>query len=331
VDVNGRIIILYTREVNELTPANADYIVGGFFYVRDQFPREPSNTAPFYCTTSNYAEIFYMLAADPSGVVNGNERSVDDVFNSTVGVVGHEFQHLINASRRLYVTKTDNYDEEVYLNEGLSHIAEELLFYHRAQLAPRMNLGTSVLASGSAARASFILFGQQNYFRYMEYLRNPETRTPYNDNDELGDRGAVWAFLRYLADRRNGNDQQLWYNLVNNDKVGLDNLREVLGQDPIPLFRDFAVSVYTDDAVAGVPAIFTQPSWNHRALAQAISNGYPLKVRPLSSGSEQSFSLTAGGAAYLRAAVAAGQRASVTVRSNGPLDEDVWVTVVRTK
>jgi tetratricopeptide (TPR) repeat protein len=83
--------------------------------------------------------------------------------------------------------------------------------------------------------------------------------------------------------------------------MGLDNLAEVLGQDPIPLFRDFAVSVYTDDAVAGVPAIFTQPSWNHRALAQAISNGYPLKVRPLSSGSEQSFSLTAGGAAYRRA------------------------------
>jgi hypothetical protein len=324
VDANGRILILYTREVNELTPANVNYVIGGFFYVRDQFPRS-------LCATSNYAEIFYMLAADPGGVVNGNARSVEDVFESTVGVVGHEFQHLINASRRLYVIETDNYDEEVYLNEGLSHIAEELLFYHRAQLAPRMNLGNSVLASGSAARASFILFGLQNYGRYLEYLESPETRTPYNDNDELGDRGAAWAFLRYLADRRNGNDQQLWYSLVNNDKVGLDNLREVLGQDPIPLFRDFAVSVYTDDAVPGVPAIFTQPSWNHRALAQTISNGYPLKVRALNSGSQQSFSLTAGGAAYLRAAVAAGGRASVTVRSDGPLDEDVWVTVVRTK
>jgi hypothetical protein len=334
VDQNGRVIILYTRKVNELTPANANYLVGGFFYARDLFPREPASTAPYYCTTSNYAEIFYMLAADPNGAVNGNQRSVEDVFKSTVGVVGHEFQHLINASRRLYVTKTDDFDEEVYLNEGLSHIAEELLFYHRARLSPRMNLGPSNLPTGSAARASLDLFGEQNERRYQEYLRNPETRTPYNDNDELGDRGAAWAFLRYLADRRNGNDQQLWMALVNNDKVGLDNLREVLGQDPIPFFRDFAVSVYTDDAVAGLPAIFTQPSWNQRALLSsvyAIYGGFSLKVRPLTSGSEQSFSLTAGGAAYLRAAVAPGRRASITVRSDGPLDEDVWVTVVRTK
>lgn len=330
VDQNGRIIILYTRKVNELTPANADYLVGGFFYVRDQFPREPNAELP-YCPTSNYAEIFYMLAADPNGVVNGNARSVTMVRTSTVGTVGHEFQHLINASRRLYVTRTDDFDEDVWLNEGLSHIAEELLFYHRAGLSPRMNLGPSNLAAGPAALA-FDQFGEQNYRRYQEYRRNPETRTPYNDDDGLADRGAVWAFLRYLADRRNGSDQQLWMSLVNNDAVGLANLREVLGQDPIPFFRDFAVSVYTDDVVTGVPAIFTQPSWNQRALGQAAPYGHPLKVRQLAGISVQSIALTAGGAAYLRAAVAPGGRASVTVRSNGPLlDEDVWVTVVRTK
>jgi hypothetical protein len=332
VDGNGRVIILYTREVNELTPANVGYIVGGFFYARDLFPRQESTTAPFFCPTSNYTEMFYMLAADPTGVVNGNQRSVQDVFNSTVGVVGHEFQHLINASRRLYVVGTEEFDEDVYLNEGLSHIAEELLFYHRAQLAPRMNLGTSILAQGSAARQSFILFGQQNYGRYVEYVRNPETQTPYNDDDELGDRGAAWAFLRYVADRRNGNDQQLWYNLVNNDVTGLANLQEVLGQDPVPLFRDFTVSVYTDDAVAGIPAIFTQPSWNHRALAQALSNGLPLRTRPMTSGTPASFTLNAGGAAYLRAAVEANKRGSIRITAGDqPLPEGLWVTVVRTK
>jgi hypothetical protein len=332
VDQNGRVLILYTRKVNELTPANSGGgYVSGFFFARDLFPRESGNTATAPCATSNYAEMFYMLAADPNGVVNGNERSAQDVFESTVGTVGHEFQHLINASRRLYVTRTDNFNEEVYLNEGLSHIAEELLFYHHARLSPRMNLGPSNVPTGSAARASLDLFADQNERRYQEYLRNPETRTPYNDDDDLADRGGAWAFLRYLADRRNGNDQQLWLSLVNNDVVGLANLREVLGQDPIPFFRDFAVSVYTDNAVAGVPAIFTQPSWNQRALLPAIYTGFQLKVRPLTSGNGQSFSLTAGGAAYLRAAVAPGRRASVTVRSGGPLDQDVWVTVVRTK
>jgi hypothetical protein len=331
VDDNGRSIIFYTRAVNELTPANSNFVVGGFFYVRDLFPREESTSAPFFCPTSNDAEIFYLLAADPTGVVNGNARSVADVLESTIATVGHEFQHLINASRRLYVLETDAFDEEVYLNEGLSHIAEELLFYHRAQRAPRQNLGNSILATGTASREAFIQFGQQNESRYGEYLENPETNSPYGDNDDLGVRGAAWAFLRYAADQRAGDDAALWMALVNNDATGLDNLQEVLG-NPIPIFRDFTVSVYTDDAVTGIPAIFTQPSWNHRSIFQNIPGGFPLRVRPLTSGVPVTVTLTAGGASYLRAGVASGGRGSIQLTSgSAPLPENVTVTVVRTK
>jgi hypothetical protein len=332
VDENGRSIIFYTRAVNELTPANVNYVVGGFFYVRDLFPQAPSNDAPFYCETSNDAEMFYMLAADPTGVVNGNVRTVDDVLESTVATVGHEFQHLINASRRLFVQGTDNFDEEVYLNEGLSHIAEELLFYRHAQRAPRQNLGNSILAAGTASREAFILYGQQNETRYGEYLENTETHSPYEDSDDLAVRGAAWAFLRYAADQRAGDDAAFWFALVNNDATGLTNLQEVLGTDPIPVFRDFTVSVYTDDAVAGIPAVFTQPSWNHRSIYQNVSGGFPLRVRPLTSGVPVTVNLTAGGAAYLRAAVAAGRSGSIQLTSGGAaLPENVAVTVVRTK
>jgi hypothetical protein len=332
VDGNGRIIIFYTRAVNEMTPANVDYIVGGFFYVRDLFPKAPDDVAPFYCPTSNDAEMFYMLTADPAGVVNGNVRTVEEVLESTVGVTGHEFQHLINASRRLYVLGTENFDEEVYLNEGLSHIAEELLFYHRAQRGPRQNLGSAVVATGTASREAFIAFGQQNEARYGEYLRNPEGSSPYEDDDDLGTRGAAWAYLRYVADRRNGNDAQLWFSLVNNEVTGLANLQEVLGQDPIALARDFVVSVYTDDAVSGIPAIFTQPSWNHRTLRTVFSSGFNLKVRPLASGGTQDMVLTRGGAAYLRAAVTAGRRGSVQLTAgSAALPDNVQVTVVRTR
>ncbi|WP_420126620.1 Ig-like domain-containing protein [Longimicrobium sp.] len=332
VDLNGRSIIFYTRAVNELTPANVDYVVGGFFYVRDLFPRQPNGVAPFICQTSNQAEIFYMLAADPTGVVNGNQRSTADVLESTIATVGHEFQHLINASRRLYVLETDNFDEDVYLNEGLSHIAEELLFYHRAQRAPRQNLGNSILATGTASRDAFVLFGSQNETRYAEYLENPETNSPYEDSDDLGVRGAAWAFLRYAADQRAGDDAAFWMALVNNEVTGLDNLQEVLGKDPIPVFRDFAVSVYTDDAVPGIPALFTQPSWNHRSLFQNVSGGFPLRVRPLTSGVPVNVTLTAGGASYLRAGVAAGRRGSLQLTAgDAVLPSTMQVTVVRTK
>ncbi|HEX2207812.1 MAG TPA: hypothetical protein VHG93_09015, partial [Longimicrobium sp.] len=335
VDQNGRVTIFFSRVVNELTPRNVNYIVGGFFYGRDLFPRAADADFDEGCPGSNYAEMFYLLAPDPTGVVNGNVRSAEDVRQSTLGVVGHEFQHLINASRRLYVVPGvtgNNWNEAVWLNEGLSHIAEELLFYHRTQLGPRQNLGNGILAQGTVTRAAFLEFEQQNEGRYGEYLANPETNSPYENGDDLAVRGAAWAFLRYVADRRDGNDTQLWNALVNNEKVGLANLQEILGQDPIPLVRDFAVSVYTDDAVSGIPAIFTQRSWNHRSIWSSTSGGFPLLVRPLTSGTPLDVLLTVGGTAYLRAGVASGRRGSIQLSvGDAGLPETVTVTVVRTK
>src|SRR5690606_23646136 len=124
IDENGRVIIFYTRAVNELTPSGADSYVGGFFYNRDLFPTSGANGG----AGSNEGEMFYMLVPDPNGEVNGNRRATDFVLERTYSVLAHEFQHLINDSRRLYVNKALVW-EDSWLNEGLSHIAEELAFY----------------------------------------------------------------------------------------------------------------------------------------------------------------------------------------------------------
>ena len=339
VDGNGRSVIFYTRAVNELTPANADYVVGGFFYGRDLFPRTSDERFEEPCGGSNFAEMFYMLAADPTGVVNGNVRSVEDVKESTIGTVGHEFQHLISASRRLYevdgISGTD-WSEDTWLNEGLSHIAEELLFYHRAQRVPGSNIGSSVLAEGQIGRAAYIEFQGNNFGRFELYLENPDQDSPYDAafgvEDDLSTRGGAWGFLRYAADRRGGDENTLWYNLVNSNLVGMANLRSQLGE-PIPLLRDFAVSLYTDDSGVPVPALLTQPSWNHRSLYGAVRGAYPLEVAELVSGSPVSYTLVAGGAAFLRAGVPAGQRASVELTGGGGAvpPATLHVTVVRTR
>jgi hypothetical protein len=337
VDGNGRVIIFYTRAVNELTPANVNYVVGGFFYGRDLFPRQAGNGFPA-CDGSNFAEMFYMLAPDPTGVVNGNARSTAYVRNSTVATVGHEFQHLISASRRLYVVpgvSNTDWSEDPWLNEGLSHIAEELLFYHRTGRAPRQNLGAEVI-DNLPLRNAFLEFQDANYGRYGSWLENPDGDSPYDEAfgevDDLATRGAAWGFLRYAADQRTGNDNELWFSLVNSPRVGLNNLQTVLGQDPIPLFRNFAVAAYTDDAVTGVPAVFTHPSWNYRALYNRIDNRYPLDVRSFTAGTPVNLSLVAGGAGYLRAGVNSGGLANIQVTSgNAAPPAALSVTVVRTK
>jgi hypothetical protein len=332
IDANQRVIIFYTRVVNELTPANVEYVVGGFFWARDLFPKtaQPGFSA---CPASNYAEMFYMLAADPNGVVNGNVRSREYVVNSTLGTVGHEMQHLISASRRLYVVQTNNYNEETFLNEGLSHIAEELLFYRASGLAPRSNLGLADLRAEQRRLDAVNRYQVSNFGRFRSYLQSPETNSPFSPDDELATRGSAWAFLRYAADRRAGDDRKLWDDLVNNTRLGLGNLHFHLGVDARAWARDFNVAIYTDDAVAGAAPQHRFPSWNFRDIYPAItqSGSYPLATRPLSDGT-MNLSLQASGAAYLRTAVAAGATGTVTVTQAGAeLPGSVSVTVVRTR
>ena len=44
LDANGKVAVLFTKYVNELTPANSDSFVGGFFHPRDLFPKRGTPT-----------------------------------------------------------------------------------------------------------------------------------------------------------------------------------------------------------------------------------------------------------------------------------------------
>lgn len=315
LDGNGKVIILYTRAVNELTPANANFIFGGFFYERDLFPRTASGQLQA-CPTSNLSEMFYVLAPDPGGTINHNVRLKEDVRESTLSTTAHELQHLINHSRRIHVLHTQI--DTLWLDEGLSHIAEELVYYAESGHAPRQNLAQAQILANAQQLADFNEFQGQNTGRYSEYLKSPALNSPWADNDELETRGATWSFLRYAADRRNGNDQTFWFNLVNSTSVGLPNVAAALGTDPVTFARDWAVSVYTDDAGIPVASQFTQPSWNYRDIFRnsGLGGTYPLAVQTLNAGTT-ALTVKSGSAGYLKFGVAAGQQGDVRVAQSG--------------
>ena len=333
IDANGRTILFFTRAVNALTERDSDSFVGGFFYARDLFPR--TDTPEFEgCAGSNFGELFYLLAPDPTGQINGNQFSKAFVLDNTVGTVAHEFQHLISAARRLYVVKTADFDEEVWLNEGLSHIAEELVFYRAAGLSPGQNLTADRLRSSERVRAAFNSYASSNFGRFGEYLRDPEANSPYGSDDELGTRGAAWAFLRYAADRRGGDQAALWNQLVNNPLTGIPNLRAALGVEPVEWARDWTVSAYTDDLLASAPAQYQQPSWHFRNIFTALSTNavYPLRTRTLADAVTTSVSLAPGGGAFFRLAVPAGGRGEVRITSGTAAPPAGFsATVVRTR
>lgn len=325
IDDNGRSILFYTRVVNELTAPGATSFVGGFFFAGDLFP-------PSACPASNFAEIFYLLAPDATGAIRGIPRTEEEIFQNTVGTTGHEFQHLINAGRRIYINDADDF-EEAWLNEGLSHIAEELIFFEASGLQPRQNIDVDALVASQEILDAFNSYGIDNFGRLFTYLEDPDTASLLGI-DNLQTRGASWAFLRYAADREPGPDQQFFFRLVNATTSGVVSLNAILGVDVLDWMQDWTVSVYTDDTSIPVEPRFTQPSWNFRDIMAALARDerYPLAVRRLGADAKETFDLRGGGAAFVRFGIPAGSRAVLSTTSGGGIPPSgVRISVVRVR
>jgi hypothetical protein len=316
IDNNGgRIVLFFTHAVNEMGGG-----VLGYFYGRDLFPKSgPLGT----CPGSNVAEIMYLLVPDPAG------PNKTFVASNAVGTSAHEFQHLINGSRRLYVNTNAAPVEERWLNEGLSHIAEELLFYRASALTPRSNIGLQIFSP--SIQPKYVDYQVNNSNRYREYVKAPDIESPVGvteEDDDLATRGAIWSFLRYAADRRApSNETAFWNSLANSNSTGMTNLYEIVGADTRTIMRDWALSVFLDDLVTTDPK-YQQPSWNHRAVG-----GYTPDSRTLINNSLANFIIRAGGNVFARFGLAAGQEAFVSASgaNNAPLPKYVLLALVRTK
>jgi hypothetical protein len=326
IDTNGdRVILFFTHAVNELGQGFL-----GFAYSRDLLPKSGPLGS---CPGSNVAEMLYIYVPDPN-------NSINDVKSNAVATMGHEFQHIINNGRRLYINPTAAPVEERWLNEGLSHIAEELLFYRSSNLAPRQNLGSQV--SLVANQSAYINFQRQNFNRYFRFTRTPGTQGPIgvnDDDDDLETRGAIWSFLRFAADHRSaGNEAAFWQSLENSNSTGIQNLYDHVGTDVRLLVRDWAISNFIDDLVATDPE-YTQPSWNLRQLPgfqpPITFNLLPqAQVTPTSASA--TVTLRSLSSEFVRFGVATNQEAYISAtgfpaNTNTPLPRSVLLAIVRTK
>jgi hypothetical protein len=329
IDNNGRVALVFTSEVNKQTPPGSSVFVGGYTYSRDLFPIVGTSRAQA-CAASNEGEYFYLLTPDPLGVF-GNRRSTGFVDSNTTAVIAHEFQHLINASRRLYVNNTPDFEVK-WLDEGLAHIAEELLFYHEAGLSPRSNLAFSDLQASPQRSGAFTVDvrGGGNYSRYASYLQRPARSSPYAKNDSLHTRGATWSLLRYLADQSGPSDGTIFFRLANGPATGLDNLHAVFGELFPGKVRDWATSHAVDDIATETP--LQQPSWVWRSVYSGYSGAFPLQYQTMTAGATYSGTVIGGGAAFYRLGVPAGATADVTLSGqSASAGSNIQFVIVRTK
>jgi hypothetical protein len=324
IDNNGnRVVLFFTHAVNELGPGTL-----GFAYSRDLLPKSGPLGS---CPGSNVGEIINVYVPDAN-------TSVSEVKANAVATMGHELQHVINSGRRLYVNTNAAPIEERWLNEGLSHVAEELLFYRSSGLVPRQNIGSQV--SLAANQSAFVNFQRQNFNRYFQFTRVPDIQGPIgvdDDDDDLETRGAIWSFLRFAADQRGGaNEAAFWQALENSNSAGIQNLYDHIGADTRLLIRDWTISNFLDDLIT-TEARYTQPSWNIRQVPGFHSpSTFSLVTSANAANPSATITLGALSSVFVRFSVAANQEAYVNAsgfpaNANTPLPRSVLLAIVRTK
>jgi hypothetical protein len=286
INKDGRITILYTPEVNKFTKKGSNSYIGGFFWGGDLFTLDDYARAvpPITCPQTNAQEIFYLLAADPTGTFS-DPRSTNLVRQSTRGTIAHEFQHMINQGLREFNPDADAYEAD-WLNEGLSHFAEEAV--GRAS----RGFGDFQSLSGSDIRANtddYNAFFQQNLARFSTWLARPDTSSPISSTADmqLAPRGAAWALLRYAADQyAPGNARKFFHYLVAGPRTSVTNLLQsvkTVNKADIPfdqILSGWLIANYTDNlASSGLDQRYSYVSWNMRdAMAGSAGGNYPLRV-----------------------------------------------------
>lgn len=276
IDGNGRVIILFTPVVNQLTPPGSDGFVAGFFFGLDLL-----NLA-----NSNQAEIFYSVVPDPSGDF-GDPRSRERILEVVPPVLSHEFQHMIGFNQRVLIRNGSL--EKLWLSEALAHTAESVV--------------AEVFASrGDPDRA--LDFEISNLARARRYLQEPaSTRLVADVGDgTLAERGAGWLFMQYL--RGHFGADAVLRSLTQTNASGVTNVTSVTGDPWTRLLTGWLVANYADGAPelpsGPVDVRDTYPNLDLRAEFQGLGLSYPLAPQQIGFVDiAQSFALPASSGRYL--------------------------------
>jgi hypothetical protein len=206
VDGNGKVIILVTPVVNRLTPPSSSGFIAGFFLSIDLYAPGQGGVL---AGTTNHAEIFYLLAADPSATW-GNKHETADVADENIRTTAHEYEHLISFSHRLF--QQGSTFQITWLEEGMAHMAEDLLGWN-----------------------------QSNVNRANLYLADPGGMTLEHNWAPLEQRGGIYLFLRYLGDRFG---TAIYKSILQSRCVGRPCIEAITGEDFYQTVADFLATLY---------------------------------------------------------------------------------------
>ncbi len=305
IDNNGVVDILLTTAVNRLTPDCTNGRVIGYFFGGDL-----STTLP----NSNKAEVFYGFA--PSAATAkcpsiSRQQAVDRLKPTLI----HEFQHMISYNQ--HALQRQGAGEVTWLNEALSHYAEELGGHLiPANECPRF----------SSCRSQYI---SPDLFNAYDYLSNTEGNFlvyPQESSGTLAERGASWMFVRWLTDQF-GSDSlgtNVTRALDGTSAVGAENVSAVVGAEFATLVTQWQLANYLTDLTgfSATSARLSYKTWGFRKVytdprnVQAFPAGFPLKPDTATGAYSHSGTLRGGSGRHLLIEQAVGSAVDLQLKSS---------------
>lgn len=226
VDGDGKVNVVFSRTVNELGASGGGFI-SGFVYAGDLHAR-------LDYPASNESEVIYTFVPDPEGILGSPISKNFAMSNVWPGVIAHEYQHIINYHHHVFINEGQM--EASFLNEGLSHLAEDIY---------------SINEDGYMEYS-----GIENPVRVRYYLENAPN-TCFTCGSTLAQRGGAYLFLRYLYEQAEKNNlasiasgAELISALIDTDATGVENIvTAVFGENAAiaefkKLLAPFSVAVY---------------------------------------------------------------------------------------
>ena len=298
IDNNGMVIVLMSARVNSLVTAaqcTTTGFVAGYFFGADLI-----TTPPF--ATGNNGEIFYSIVPDPSGTLSC-PHSVTAVAQVVPVTFVHEFQHMISFNQHFLVRSS--FPEDLWLNEGLSHYAEE-------------NGGRTYLPDST----TFCSYAFGDVYNAGQYFTAPQN---YFLVDTVGigglaNRGAYWLFVRYLVDQvaaTLGSTDSVTRRLDMTNLTGAANVSHAAGGAPFAtIVERWALANYVSDLPGfAAPSELQYLTWQFRTAFPTLNNScssripaqFPLAPPVLNAtATHVSGMLRAGSGSYYRLQHAAG-------------------------
>ena len=251
IDDSDVVAVVITKAINALIPkpeCNQSYIAG-YFFGGDLINNYPQG---------NNAEVFYSLAPDPAGSATMCTYPTEYVRDLLPVTFIHEFQHMVSFNQ--HVILRGGFEEVLWLNEAMSHLAEELGGLHYDSLS-------------QTADAS--QFFSSNFYNAYLYLEDPASHEVITEDPPgtLEERGGQWLLLRYLVDRFGVN---LPLMLNETALTGTDNVHAATGRDVDSLLGQWLLALYVSDLPGFTQtAELSYSTWDLRATFASLHQQSP--------------------------------------------------------